>query len=166
VARMQLSQKNLRIALKRALHESIDGGSNDERREGAGILFHCRTSGRVLLALRSKWVSDPGTWGLPGGGVEPGESPLEGALREAEEEIGWRGEVHARPAYQSQAMNGFRYHSFIGTLEQEFEPTINWEHERAGWFRLDDLPSPLHQGVEELMRSPEVRALPRQGPKR
>jgi 8-oxo-dGTP pyrophosphatase MutT (NUDIX family) len=40
--------------------------------------------GRILLEKRS----DNGTWGLPGGGIEPGESVYETALREVKEETG------------------------------------------------------------------------------
>ena len=39
---------------------------------------------RVLLEKRS----DNGMWGLPGGGIEPGESVYETALREVKEETG------------------------------------------------------------------------------
>ena len=39
---------------------------------------------RVLLLQRA----DDGTWGLPGGWVEPGESPAEAAVRETREETG------------------------------------------------------------------------------
>jgi 8-oxo-dGTP pyrophosphatase MutT (NUDIX family) len=39
---------------------------------------------RILLEQRY----DNGMWGLPGGGIEPGESVLEAALREVKEETG------------------------------------------------------------------------------
>ena len=41
--------------------------------------------GRVLLLRRA----DDGTWGLPGGGVEPGETWSDAARRECREETGW-----------------------------------------------------------------------------
>lgn len=41
--------------------------------------------GRVLLVRRS----DDGSWCLPGGGVEPGESWADAAQRECLEETGW-----------------------------------------------------------------------------
>jgi len=41
--------------------------------------------GRILLQLRS----DNGHWGLPGGGVEPGESLTRALRREVEEETGY-----------------------------------------------------------------------------
>lgn len=40
----------------------------------------------VLLQHRAKWSAEGGTWGVPGGAVSDGESPLEGGLRESYEE--------------------------------------------------------------------------------
>ena len=152
MARVLLNQEILRLALKRVLSESADVESSAESKEGAGILFICNATGRVLLALRSRWVDEPGVWGIPGGGVEPGESPLEGALREVEEEIGWDGNARIHHAHTFRGPNGFRYYNFVGMVNQEFDPAINWESEVAGWFHPNELPSPLHRGVEELMR--------------
>lgn len=47
--------------------------------------------GRALLQLRDRDLPPgrwPGTWGLPGGRLDPGESPDEAAFREFEEETG------------------------------------------------------------------------------
>lgn len=47
--------------------------------------------GRVLLLLRGAtdpWM--PGRWNLPGGKIDPGESPYEAALRETREEADLR----------------------------------------------------------------------------
>ena len=44
---------------------------------------------RVLISLRD----DYDLWNLPGGGVEAGESPWQGAIREAKEETGLEVEV-------------------------------------------------------------------------
>ena len=42
--------------------------------------------GRVLLTQLSKDTPAPGAWTLPGGGIDPGESPLHAVLREVHEE--------------------------------------------------------------------------------
>jgi 8-oxo-dGTP pyrophosphatase MutT (NUDIX family) len=51
-----------------------------------------------LLVVRTK---EPATaserWTFPKGHIEPGESPLEAAMREADEEAGARGFVHRNP---------------------------------------------------------------------
>lgn len=52
-------------------------------RTGVGIVIR-NMGGDILLERRS----DNGLWGLPGGRVEPGESLLQTALREAKEETG------------------------------------------------------------------------------
>lgn len=48
-----------------------------------------RTDGRVLLLVRGKQPR-AGSWCLPGGFVDVGETLEEAARREAQEEIGWR----------------------------------------------------------------------------
>lgn len=45
-------------------------------------------AGEVFL-LRSDNSEVGVHWTMPGGGLEPGESPIEGALRELREETGW-----------------------------------------------------------------------------
>lgn len=57
------------------------------------ILFHRAGEWNIPFVLRSPHLrSHPGQVGLPGGGVEPDESALRGALRETEEEIGVAGD--------------------------------------------------------------------------
>jgi len=55
--------------------------------KGAGILFICNN--RCLLA-HSTNARRTGSWMPPKGHVEPGESLEQTAIREVEEEIGWR----------------------------------------------------------------------------
>lgn len=42
----------------------------------------------ALLQHRALWSHHGGTWGIPGGALAPGESPVGGAIREAGEEAG------------------------------------------------------------------------------
>ncbi|WP_026316234.1 NUDIX hydrolase [Actinokineospora enzanensis] len=45
---------------------------------------------RVLMIYRHRFIPDRWTWELPGGYVDPTESPAVTAAREIEEETGWR----------------------------------------------------------------------------
>lgn len=118
---------------------------------GAGALMVARGTGRVLLTLRSSGVRNPGTWGLPGGAIEEGESPEVGARREALEEVGFSGAIKLHPAYVFKT-DGFTYYNFVGIVGSEFEPVLDWENDSAEWFDIDDLPSPLHFGVQRLFQ--------------
>jgi 8-oxo-dGTP diphosphatase len=51
--------------------------------------------GRVLLAERTARQLAAGFWELPGGKIEPGETPVQAAARELAEEIGIQGEALA-----------------------------------------------------------------------
>lgn len=55
---------------------------------GAKLVLTCGDT--LLTALRDDfdWIPWPGHWDLPGGGAEPGETPLTCALRELREEFG------------------------------------------------------------------------------
>jgi len=46
------------------------------------------TRGRLLAARRTSPAEAAGRWELPGGKVEPGESPAEAGVREVREELG------------------------------------------------------------------------------
>ncbi|WP_449386498.1 NUDIX hydrolase [Cellulomonas soli] len=52
------------------------------RRDATGAPTH------VVLQHRATWSDQGGTWGVPGGALAPGESAVDGALREAHEEAG------------------------------------------------------------------------------
>lgn len=128
---------------------------DDERfwgNQGAGILLIARDTGRLLLVLRSPEVNEPNTWGLPGGAIDVGENPAGAARREAREEVGFKGKLQLYPAYVFSSKN-FRYHNFIGAIDREFEPSLDWENSGAGWFEISDLPSPLHFGVQALFQN-------------
>lgn len=49
--------------------------------------------GRYLLGMRTGTDNDAGKWALPGGKIDPGETPGEAAVRELFEETGLRARV-------------------------------------------------------------------------
>ncbi|TWT01521.1 NUDIX hydrolase [Planomicrobium sp. CPCC 101079] len=65
--------------------------SSEEKTEGVGKTVH-RTAARAVITRNGKILlvrSARGTYGLPGGGVEEGESYAEALLREVAEETGY-----------------------------------------------------------------------------
>lgn len=55
---------------------------------GAAGLFLLSAEGTVLMQHRALWTNRGGTWALPGGAIEVGETPEAAALRETHEETG------------------------------------------------------------------------------
>jgi 8-oxo-dGTP diphosphatase len=75
---------------------SADGVASEPERRITRIAAYalCFEAGRILLCrIAPRWWGDIGQWTLPGGGLDFGESPRDGALRELEEETGLVGEV-------------------------------------------------------------------------
>lgn len=113
--------------------------------------------GRILLIQRS----DSGLWAMPGGGLDVGETPAEGACRETWEETGLTVQVTALVGvYDSrrwQPDKSWHLYAFLfmcEPVEGEARPT----HEAldVGWFNADELPTlaPWHAlRVADAIRS-------------
>lgn len=106
--------------------------------------------GRVLLQQRS----DNRYWGLPGGGVEPGESVTEALQREVWEETGYIVEVgrlvgvYSAPEYHQivRYPDGNLVHYVTCTFECRAtggEERLCDETIALAWRHLDDLPEPF-----------------------
>lgn len=132
-------------------HESQGDDTRFWGNRGAGILLIAQDTGRLLLVLRSGYVNEPGTWGLPGGKIDDDDvSPSVAAKREAEEELGYSGAMQLTAAHVFKA-GSFRFHNFIGVIPKEFTPSLDWENDDSGWYSTDELPSPLHFGIQSLL---------------
>jgi 8-oxo-dGTP diphosphatase len=78
--------------------------SKNYRHAVCGVVL-LRQDGAALLQLRDDkpHIEDPGIWVFPGGHVEPGETPEEGARREFSEETLYRcGELRELVRFSSQ----------------------------------------------------------------
>ena len=109
-------------------------------------------AGRILLQQRT----DDHKWAMPGGGLEVGETPAAGAVREAFEETGVRCQAVALVGVYDSRLWGFisRHHFYafsflcrpIGNIQSHFH---NDETLDTDWFAEDALPEALHPGHQE-----------------
>ena len=114
---------------------------------GCGALIYSRSTHRYLFLLRNQ-KRHAGSWGLVGGGVEPGESPTAALQREIQEEIGSIIYEKIIPLEKFTSDNGtFEYHTYVIPVDAEFVPVLNDEHRGYAWTSIDDHPKPLHPGV-------------------
>lgn len=114
---------------------------------GCGALIYSRATKRYLFLLRNQ-KRHAGSWGLVGGGVEPGESPVEALRREIVEEIGFIDVEKIIPLEKFTADNtNFEYHTYLLVVADEFVPQLNDEHRGYAWTAINDHPKPLHPGV-------------------
>jgi ADP-ribose pyrophosphatase YjhB (NUDIX family) len=110
----------------------------------------CETNGAVLLCRLRMDDPDGGAWTLPGGGLEFGEDPMTGALRELAEETGYAARVDELAGIRSEVfepeetLSGHRIHYVAilyratvtgGSLRDE--PDGSTDH--AEWVPLDQI---------------------------
>ena len=129
---------------------------------GAGVLPICRSTGRALIAYRSGYVQEPNTWGVWGGklDLENGDETVDdveiAARREFREEANYSGQLQLIPSFVFRSRGGnFVYHNFVGIVNEEFEPELDWETEDYRWLTWDELTKlkRKHFGLDELLRN-------------
>ena len=114
--------------------------------------------GRVLLQKRE----DFRLWSLPGGGIEPGETPEDAALREVREETGLAITVeHCVGFYWRPDLpgGGALIQVYLGrVLEIVGEP--GWESVAVDWFPLDKLPRSVPGWTRTVLTDAAVGGAP------
>jgi len=131
--------------------------------KGAGILICCRNREGIphmLLGFR-KDRPIKHTWSIPGGGGDPGESPVETALRETREETRFWSGAPALQAAELQELHHFRlpffdWHTYLWIVENPDLEAVGVgfpaEFTEFRWFPLDKAPWPRHFGMMTVIR--------------
>jgi 8-oxo-dGTP pyrophosphatase MutT (NUDIX family) len=103
----------------------------------------------VLLLWRHRFITDTWGWEIPAGRVDPGETPIEAAAREAYEETGWRAGP-LTPLVRFQPSNGISDQVFEIFLAEGAthvgEPIDASESERIEWVPLPRLREEMQSG--------------------
>lgn len=137
---------------------------DEQDQAGAGVLLVALDTKRVLLGCRGQICSNPETWAPFGGMVDPGETPLQAAVRELSEEAGIELRTFEdtlpqgfikHPLYVNEnAETSFKFYTYLCALPFEPEVIINKESSGYCWFQLDALPmDTLHPGFAELIQN-------------
>jgi 8-oxo-dGTP diphosphatase len=115
-----------------------------ERRRRIGAYGLCRDGdGRVLLVRASARSVRPGTWFLPGGGIDHGEDPADAVVRELAEETGLRvavagpravvAEIVPRPPALEHT-DGVIYD--LSVVGGQLRPEVEGSSDAACWLRV------------------------------
>lgn len=77
-----------RTRRRRFVHDAPSDGERPQVRQRVGAYAVVTSERGVLGTVNSELTPAPGTWALPGGGVDAGESPSDAVVREVYEESG------------------------------------------------------------------------------
>ncbi len=131
-----------------------DGHAHWGRRGAAGLLLAER--GRVLLQLRARWAHQGGTWSIPGGARERGETWVQAALREAEEELGLAPEQVEVRGSSTARCGGWTYETVLAVPTGPLALVDLAESDGHAWVAaggVDDLP--LHPSFRTAWQAPD-----------
>jgi ADP-ribose pyrophosphatase YjhB (NUDIX family) len=131
-----------------------------KKKRYSGILV--KANDKVLLCKRNNEGSLPGEWSIPGGKVNEGETPIDGAVREFYEEtnleitkpINLCGMLK-RYTRDGLTVKGLMY-TFILEVDEEIYPDLEKaldgeEHCLCGYFDVDNIPTPIGEELKKLI---------------
>ena len=107
-----------------------------------GAVVYVERNDEILLLQRAEGSALAGQWFLPGGAIERGELPEQGARRELREEAGIEieGELELVGAYPMHVYGlDMLQLSYRGRVSDEVDVTISHEHVGAQWVRPHDM---------------------------
>jgi ADP-ribose pyrophosphatase YjhB (NUDIX family) len=97
--------------------------------------------GRLLLQQRAM-EPRTGFWTFPGGFLEVGERPQDGAVREANEEVGLDVTVRSLQGVYCRPEVGIVLVVYEGTSSTDEAVVADWESTAVRWYGIDEIPWP------------------------
>lgn len=131
-------------------------------RYALSTVVYAERGDEILLLQRAEGSAMAGQWFLPGGMVEPGELPEDGARRELREESGLEivGELELVGCYP---MHVYGYDtiqlSYRGVVAAGRDATVSHEHDGARWVRARDLQALLTDEAIDAIGQGEARVV-------
>lgn len=134
------------------------GPTADERDEFRVSMVIVAPSGKCLAVKRSpNKKTGGGTWGGPGGHIDPLENFAIAAVREAFEETGI---TVTNPRFLGcQIVDGKKYVTFAGSTNAEHTPQLDAEHTAYKWVKPDNWPQKIFPGFAPLLKEAKVLAI-------
>jgi ADP-ribose pyrophosphatase len=121
------------------------------RHPGSAVMLPVDDAERMLLVKQFRLPAEDYLWEIPAGRLDPGESPLEAARRELQEETGYKAEkwtqlasFWASPGYVSEKMTLFLAQGLTAGKQEAMED----ERIEIRWFEK--------QQVAEMVRKGEI----------
>ena len=121
-------------------HQKNEIGAMPEKPAGAGILF-LNSASQVLLLLRDikPTIPFPNCWDIPGGMIDPGETPEQCVVREMREEIGKS--ISSPQLFRVYQQPKQTDHVFWQRAELDLSQIQLTEGQRHKWFCRDEINS-------------------------
>ncbi|MCD4527261.1 NUDIX domain-containing protein [Nocardioides sp. cx-173] len=124
------------------------------RRGAAGLLI--AEGGRVLLQLRAHWAHQGGTWSIPGGARERGETWEQAAIREAGEELGLAAHEVAVRGSSTASCGGWTYETVLAVPTGPLRLADLAESDGHAWVPAAEVTDlPLHASFREAWSAPD-----------
>lgn len=127
--------------------------------EAVGGVFLSKSTGRMMLNLRSEKATYSNHWGFIGGKIEHNESTIEALHREIREELGDSVPdiIDIIPFDIFTTINNkFKYYSFVIIVPDEFIPVLNHESSGYAWIQIGYWPKPLHPGAKSTLYNTNI----------
>ena len=128
--------------------KALVGATPQRSKNASGILFVIENTDNVLLLRRGPNGDYPGTWSVPAGHIEPGETPEQAARRETFEETGFYYTGELKQLYSKD-----NFTMFVAILKSPFEVQLNEESTDYVW---TDSHINLHPGLVGIVPEPTL----------